>query len=69
MDYDNASNRQADRKSGVSAATMKMQPTEAQHVGATMANDASLAFRLPDHQFTGQMQGSHTVDDEFNGME
>lgn len=68
MDYGNASNRQMERKSGVSAVTLKMQPTEADGMAPTMVDNASLAFQLPDHAPSGGMDGHNTVD-EFDGME
>ena len=63
MDYDNESNRQVERKSGMSA-TAKMQPTEAANMdAATIANNASLAFQLPEHAYSGHMEGNNTVDE------
>lgn len=68
MDYENNSARHIEKRSSVTA-TMKMQPTEGQAMeAATLPNNPSLAFHLPEHAFSGQLEGNNTVD-EFAGMD
>ena len=70
MDYEHDSaNRQVEKRSSVVASTVKMRPTEAQALdAATMPNNPSLAFHLPEHAFSGQLEGNNTLD-EFAGMD
>lgn len=68
MDFEQDSARQVEKRLSV-AATIKVQPTEGQAMDvATMPNNPSLAFHLPEHAFSGQLEGNNTVD-EFAGMD